>query len=70
MKTVLALFVLAASATSAAALTTKYTSELEPFSTAAEAASLSEDQVSLALNYIASDRSDGEKRAFIRRLAN
>ncbi len=69
MKAILAITVLVATASSASALTTKYTSELEPFSSAAEAAALTEDQVSLALTFIAGDRSDGEKRSFIRRLA-
>ena len=68
MKAFVALFVLVASVSSASALTTKYTSELEPFSSALETATLTEEEVGLALTYISGDRADHEKRAFIRRL--
>ena len=68
MKALVALVVLVASVSSAAALTTKYTSELEPYATAQETAALTEEEVSLALTYISGDRADHEKRAFIRRL--
>ena len=70
MKAILAIVVLVASVSSATALTTKYTSELEPYTSAGKVATLSEDEVRLALNYIAGNRSEGEKRAFIRRLGN
>ena len=53
----------------ALALTSKYTSELEPYASTAKVATLSEYQVKLALNYIKGDRTDAEKRAFIRTLA-
>ena len=68
MKALFAIALLAASTTSATALTTKYTSELEPYTTATKAAALSEDDVRLALNFISGNRSESEKRAFVRRL--
>ncbi len=68
MKVLIALAALVASVTSASALTTKYTSELEPFSSPHETATLTEEEIGLALSYISSDRADHEKRAFIRRL--
>ena len=68
MKAFIAFFVLVASVSSASALTTKYTSELEPYSSAGETATLTEDEVRQALTFISGDRADHEKRAFIRRL--
>ena len=68
MKTAFAIVLLVASVSSASALTTKYTSELEPYTTAGKAATLSEEQVRLALNFISSNRSENEKRTFIRYL--
>ena len=68
MKTAFALVLLVASVSSASALTTKYTSELEPYTTASKAAALSEDKVRLALTVLSSDRPEREKRAFIRHL--
>ena len=68
MKTALAIAILVASVSSASALTTKYTSELEPYTTATKAASLSEDEVRLALTFISQNRSESEKRAFVRHL--
>ena len=53
----------------ALALTSKYTSELEPYASTAKVASLSEYEVKLALSYISGNRTDSEKRAFIRKLA-
>ena len=55
--------------TPALALTSKYTSELEPYASTAKVASLSEYEVKLALSYISGNRTDSEKRAFIRKLA-
>ena len=68
MKTAFAIALLVASVSSASALTTKYTSELEPYTTATKAAALSEDDVRLALTFISSNRPENEKRAFIRHL--
>ena len=68
MKTAIAMALLVASVAPAAALTTKYTSELEPYTTATKAATLTEKEVSLALAYISSNRSENEKRVFIRHL--
>ena len=68
MKTAFALVLLVASVSSASALTTKYTSELEPYTTASKAAALSEDKVRLALTVLSSNRPEREKRAFIRHL--
>ena len=68
MKAIIALVMIAASATSASALTSKYTSELEHYTSASKAAKLSEADVKLALTVISSDRSESEKRAYIRSL--
>ena len=68
MKLAFALVLLVASVSSASALTTKYTSELEPYTTASKAAALSEDKVRLALTVLSSNRPEREKRAFIRHL--
>ena len=69
MKVLVTLVALVASVSSASALTTQYTSELEPYSNTRDVANLSEEDVRLALDFISTNRSEGEKRAFIRELA-
>ncbi len=69
MKALVTLIALVASVSTASALTSKYTSELEPYATTAKVAKLTEYDVKLALSFISGNRTDGEKRAFIRTLA-
>ncbi len=69
MKVLVTLVALVATVSSASALTTQYTSELEPYSNTRDVANLSEEDVRLALDFISTNRSEGEKRAFIRELA-
>jgi hypothetical protein len=70
MKALVTLIALIASVSSASALTSKYTSELEPYASTSKVAKLTEYDVKLALSFISGNRTAAEKRAFIRTLAN
>ena len=67
MKTLIAATALIASVASASAMTSA-TVELEKYVTPAEAASLSDSQVQVALNAIHSGDSESEIRGFVRSL--
>lgn len=69
MKTLIAATALIASVASASAMTDA-TGEIERYVGAAEAATLTDAEVLTALNFIHSNDSESEKRAFIRSLVN
>ncbi|MCV6591386.1 MAG: hypothetical protein OIF48_00420 [Silicimonas sp.] len=69
MKALLPLLALAVMTSPAMALTTQYTSDLEPYSTARVVAKLTDEEARQAQIFIAGDSSEAEKRAFLRALA-
>lgn len=68
MKFFLSLLALAVTTSSAKALTTQYTSDLEPYSNARAVAKLTDEEARLALVFIAGNSSEAQKRAFLRAL--